>query len=414
MDKFYIDTLGCKVNQAETDLITDELARKGLEPVGLGQSPDWCIINTCTVTSQTDKKVRQAIRKAKKTNPGARLLVTGCFAELNPDFLAREGVHHVVGNKEKMNISSIVSPGGHTGVSFCESRSRPLVKVQDGCRQFCTYCIVPLVRGDYFSVPKEKVIGMVKNARDNGFQEVVLTGIHLGKYGIDLKEFTLEGLLQDILNKTDIKRIRLSSIEIGEITEGLIKLMDDAGGRICSHLHIPLQSGSDEVLRSMGRPYKSKQFLDRLKKVKAGIPGIGITTDVMVGFPKESEYDFNKTLEAVMNASFSKVHVFRYSRRDKTPAAEMEGQVPDGIKKLRSSRLAKLGDSLREDYLKKNRGKVLEVVLEKRCRAAASGTSSNFIKVSFKPKKGLKKGKIYKVFTESMYGNGLWGKIMFN
>jgi len=402
MDKFYTHTLGCKVNQAETDMIIRKLVKQGYRHVGLHQSPDWCIINTCTVTSQSDKKVRQIVRKVKKTNPQAKLVVTGCFAELNRDFLKKEGVHFVIGNRDKLDISCMAKEKGPCESQPVGMHARPLVKVQDGCQQFCSYCIVPLVRGKYRSVDPEEVLAMVKLIAASGYQEAVITGIHLGKYGIDLeKSYGLTELVEDILDKTDIKRIRLSSIEIREVTDELVALM--AGNkRICPHLHIPLQSGSNRVLSAMGRPYSIEYFLGRIEKIKKSLPSVAITTDVMVGFPGESEDDFKQTMEAAGKASFSKLHVFKYSKRAKTPAAKMGGHVPEKVKKARSKQLDLLGKELRGRFLEKNRGKTLEVVLEKIKPDLCAGTSENYIKVFFKPVRGLEKGKIYKVFTESM------------
>ncbi|MGM0365048.1 MAG: tRNA (N(6)-L-threonylcarbamoyladenosine(37)-C(2))-methylthiotransferase MtaB [Actinomycetota bacterium] len=412
MDKFYTHTLGCKVNQAETDEISGKLVKKGLKQVGMNQSPDWCIINTCTVTSHTDKKVRQAIRKIKKACPRAMLVVTGCFAELNREFLEKEGAHLVVANRDKMDIGNLVQakkdcksiPGG--------MHSRPMVKVQDGCQQFCSYCIVPLVRGGYRSVAPQQAVNMVKQAAGSGYQEAVITGIHLGRYGIDLAgDYGLEDLIEDILAKTDIKRIRLSSIEIGEVTDGLLNLMAGSGSRICDHLHIPLQSGSNRILESMGRPYSREYFFNRIARITEIMPSVSITTDLMVGFPGEGEDDFMQTMEAARKASFSKLHVFKYSRRKKTAAAGMGGHVPEELKKARSRQLVMLGEELRGRYLAKNTGKALQVVLERRDLDLCTGMSGNYIKVFFKPAGGLRKGRIYEVFTESMYANGLWGKI---
>ncbi len=415
MDKFYAQTLGCKVNQAETDMIAGELEQAGLRQVGLDQYPDWCILNTCTVTSQADKKVRQAIRKIKKTCSCSKLVVTGCFTELNRDFLEKEGIPFIIGNRDKMAISSIIKKGKPEVSLTGGAHTRPLIKVQDGCEQNCSYCIVPLVRGKYRSVDAEKVMSMVKQASAMGHGEIVLTGINLGKYGVDLgKNYDLANLIKHILKKTAVERIRLSSIEIGEVTDDLLGLMAAHNKRICSHLHIPLQSGSNKVLKSMGRPYSVGYFMRSIGKIKQTLPGVSITTDIMAGFPGESEKDFIQTLEVIREISFSKLHIFKYSVRGKTRAAGMGNHVPEVIKKARSKQLAQLAGQLRASYLNNNTGKVLNTVLEETEPGLCSGTSDNYIKVFFKPARGLKRGSIYNIFTENIYKNGLWGKIRNN
>ncbi len=414
MDKFYIHTLGCKVNQAETDMIAEELAQKGLQAVDLDQDPDWCIMNTCTVTAAADKKARQAVRKVKKTCPQAKLVVTGCFAELHGDYLKKEGVHVVLGNQDKMAISALIkkqkgSPAPMVG------HARPLVKVQDGCRQNCSYCIVPAVRGGYRSTPPQEVVARVNRAACSGYGEVVLTGIHLGKYGVDLgKDCCLEDLVCTILDQTPIGRIRLSAVEIAEVTEGLLDLMAGQPQRICSHLHIPLQSGSNKILHAMGRPYSREFFLTRVEKIRQILPDVALTTDVMVGFPKESEDDYRLTAEAVREISFSKLHVFQYSKRKGTSAAELDGQIPAPIKKNRSRHLSQLGNTLRARFLQNNTGKRLAVVLEQIDGGLGRGTSENYIRVSLNPAPGMQKGKIYDVLAKSVSGKGLRGTIFPN
>ncbi|MCG9480051.1 MAG: MiaB/RimO family radical SAM methylthiotransferase, partial [Actinomycetia bacterium] len=340
-NKFYIHTLGCKVNQAESDIIISLLLGAGWRMVELDKSPDWCIINTCTVTSQSDKKVRQVIHKARRVNPGAKLAVSGCYAELNQDKLEQMGADLVLKNKDKLNIvNHILNKKGEADCSQVDNpglHTRPLVKIQDGCRQFCSYCIVPVVRGSYHSQPPEQVIGYIKKLVSLGYQEVVLTGIHIGRYGLDFNNnYGLSALLEDILNSTSVGRVRISSIEIGEIDSGLVSLMAENGGRVCRHLHIPLQSGSDRILGLMNRPYSSGYFLKRLAWIRKAVPEVAVSTDVMVGFPGETREDFQNPLEAVKAAGFSKLHVFKYSKRAKTLAASMPDQILPPEKKLRS------------------------------------------------------------------------------
>ncbi len=435
---FSINTLGCKVNQSESDYISAELQKRGFLLVSSDENPDFCIINTCTVTSMSDKKVRQLVRRLKSENKRSKIIVTGCFVVFNKKFLRDSGVDFIVGNKDKMKIPDLISdvPGKRNindikssskGVLLSGNmlHSRPMVKIQDGCEQNCTYCIIPKVRGGYKSVLSAEVLEKIKELENNNFEEVVLTGINIGKYGIDFNRNSsksgsetgnLAGLLNKIFELTGIKRIRLSSIEINDINAGVLDILKSNEVRFASHLHIPLQSGSDKILRLMARPYNSEYFLKKVNLVKKFFPEIALTTDVMVGFPGEEEGDFEHTLNIVKKSGFSKVHVFKFSGRERTPAFRMPGQVDEVSKSLRSKIMRSLGDELRNIYIKDNIGRTLGVICEKIGEDnIVSGTSGNYIKVYFKSDSAEFRnleGKMVKISTNSLYEKGLIGNII--
>lgn len=439
--KFSIYTLGCKTNQSESDYIASELISHGFELVSLKEKPDFSIINTCTVTSASDSKARQLIRRIKKSNPEGKIIVTGCFIVFNEKFLNENNIDFVIGNEKKYNIPELVYklyntgitdkastcnenlPGFSTAIQNKNIHSRALVKIQDGCEQNCSYCIVPLVRGCYRSVSTESILDTVEKLVSNGFEEIVLTGIHIGKYGVDSDgNCTLTVLLELILNSTAIKRIRLSSIEINELTPELIEVIRVNKDRIAPHLHMPLQSGSNRILELMNRPYTRQYFLDKIKDIGEKIGDIAITTDIIVGFPEESETDFNETIDMAKKIGFSKMHVFKFSPRANTPASLMKKQISEIVKSDRSHTAIKLGEELRNSYLRSNTGNVLEVLCEEIIYPESDlcgGTSGNYIKVYFKVKPDWLKnnmfevirGKLFKISTKELYRDGLMGKL---
>lgn len=450
--RFSIYTLGCKTNQSESDCIASDLISRGFRIVSLKEKPDFSIINTCTVTSASDSKVRQLIRRIKQSNPGGKIIVTGCFVVFNEKFLAENKIEFVVRNEDKYNIPELVykifninftGKAGkehdigktdkiHTlnetvkvspiSLSYQNTHSRALVKIQDGCEQSCSYCIVPSVRGSYKSIQPDLIIDTIKNLASIGFEEIVITGIHIGKYGIDFgKNFSLAGLLKTILVSTTIKRIRLSSIEVNEINQELIEIVKKSSGRIARHFHIPLQSGSNKILKLMNRHYTKEYFLDAVKSIGGKLDGITITTDIIVGFPGENEVDFMETLEIAKKISFSKMHVFKFSPRINTPAALMEGQISEIVKSNRSHIARKLGEELRNTYIRSNLNNELEVLCEEIDSESGlySGTSSNYIKVYFKIKPDQSqnhvfetvRGKLLKIKIKELYRDGLMGEL---
>ena len=419
---FYIYTLGCKTNQSESDSIAGELLKRGLKPRSPGESPDIIIINTCTVTSAADRKARQAIRRLKKEHPSSIFIVTGCFTVFNKEFLKKNGVEHIVDNKMKSRIAGISGAQDSSEANFpAYGHSRALIKIQDGCEQKCSYCIVPVVRGKYQSRPHLEIINEAIKLEEDGHDEIVLTGIHIGKYGIDIKKNTgrivsLEGLVSGILEKTSIKRIRLSSLEVNELTMDIVGLLNSSKSRLAHHLHIPLQSGSDEILKKMKRPYSSGYFLKRIEMLKKAIPDIVLSTDVIVGFPGETEKDFSKTLEIVKEVSFRKTHVFKFSPRENTPAFLMGDRIDEKEISSRSGRMRKLGEELRKEFINSLADRFLYPVCEEydRRNKMVYGMSEQYVRVYT----GLeydffikKRGRIIKVLAKAPYLDGVCASI---
>ncbi len=446
--KFSITTLGCKTNQSESDEIAYRLTEAGMLYDEEYLDADVVIINTCTVTMASDSKVRQLIRKVKKKNPEALLIVTGCYVVLNEDFLEKENIGKIFTNEKKKNIPDFVI--GRLGIKrdagkvcggdnfFSQIHTRQLIKIQDGCRQKCSYCIVPFVRSRYVSENPEKIIREINFVSGKGLEEIVLTGTHIGKYGIetvqngkkyppansdfygkeDTDVFDLGYLLKLILEKTDIRRIRLSSIEINEISDEIIDLIAGSG-RIARHLHIPLQSGSDRILKLMKRPYNIDFFAKKLVKIKKAVPETALTTDIIVGFPDESEEDFYKTVNSIEKFLFSKVHVFRFSPRSGTVAESMKKQIPDSIRYYRALLLRNYCDSVRKKYIKSFLNKKVSVSVEKadKEKMTASGMSEEYIKVAIALKSGKDKdviiqGRIYEVLVTGVSDTGLTGELL--
>ena len=451
MTKFSINTLGCKVNLCESDDIARELAGTGFEMVNFSDDPDLCIINTCTVTAESDRKARQLIRRIKNRNSRAKIIVTGCFTGNNSEFLKDSGIDHIINNDRKDSIPKLLAELAgskdlkdtsrsnsrdddcNRGIVDREqliefSHSRPLIKIQDGCEQNCTYCIIPSVRGKYISTDLPNIISKVCYIENMGYEEVVLTGIHIGKYGVDIKGrglrvdgagmSGLNQLITEILNGTKIKRIRISSLEINEVTTGLLEVIKNNSMRIAPHLHIPLQSGSNRILGEMKRPYYRDYCIEKIKAVRKILPGIAITTDIMVGFPGESNDDFMETFSLARELYFSKLHVFKYSPRPGTIASKLKEQVDSRQKSIRSAKLRKLGDSLRDDFINNNVGDKLLVVCESQDRESGifSGTSGEYIKVYFRSKMDYKEihGKLIQLKSSKKYLDGLWAEEIAN
>ena len=367
-------TLGCKVNQYETELVREGFSRAGFADAAEGEPADVCIINTCTVTAEGDAKSRQAIRRLARENPDARIVVMGCYATRAPEEItALPGVSEVI--TDKREIPDLLGRFGvvdlPTGISRFGNRKRAYVKVQDGCLLRCSYCIIPYVRPNLYSRPPEHIVEEVARLRDNGYREIVLTGVHLGHYGVEgnwnrAKEdwLRLSTLLRKLMELPGEFRLRLSSIEATEVTRDLISVMAEHQDRICPHLHLCLQSGSDDVLRRMRRRWSSRMFLDRCRLVKEALDLPALTTDVIVGFPGETEADFQETCRVSQEAGFSKIHIFPFSPRKGTPAAEFPNHVSATEKSERVLRLTELEQSLRQEYYHTLLGKSLSVLIE--------------------------------------------------
>jgi len=406
-------TLGCKVNQCESESIAKKLISSGWIDAEDETGAGLCIINTCTVTRRASMQSRQAIRQAIRLNPGAVIIVTGCYAQTEPDELRKiEGIDRIIENKEKERIFEIItnetarsfsfSPDGcpadsggfvHAPAARSRSRTRAFLKIQDGCDAFCTYCIVPYARGRSRSISVESVIENINNLRKAGYREVVLSGIHLGKYGQDLSpETTLTALLELINDSCVIDRVRLSSIEPNELTPGIIKLAAESG-KICHHFHVPLQSGDNGILKKMHRPYSREYFKDLIIRIKESIPDAAIGIDIMAGFPGETDEAFRSTYSLIEELPVSYLHVFPFSPREKTPAFDFPEQVPSNIIKARCTQMRRLGASKKADFYQKASGTEVDILIEdKRDENSGmlKGISSNYLSVLIKGEESIR------------------------
>ncbi len=367
-------TLGCKVNQYETEYVREGLQSIGYVDAEPSEQADLCVVNTCTVTNEGDSKSRQAIRRMARENPAARILVMGCYATREPNEVRQlPGVAEVV--TDKRELPDLLGRFGvvdiPTGISQFGNRSRAYVKVQDGCLLRCSYCIIPKVRPQLTSRPVKHILDEVQRLNENGYREIVLTGVHLGHYGVDWnwdrpKEqwIRLSSLVRQIAELDGDFRIRLSSIEATEVTRELIAVMADHPDKICPHLHICLQSGSNAVLRRMRRRWGVQTFLNRCQLVRERLDNPALTTDVIVGFPGETDEEFEETCQTVRKAGFSKIHVFPFSARRTTPAAQMADQLPKRLKSERGRRLGEIESEMREQYFRGLIGRPLRILVE--------------------------------------------------
>jgi threonylcarbamoyladenosine tRNA methylthiotransferase MtaB len=389
--KFY--TLGCKVNQYDTQLIREQFINSGFKELNNGLPADICIINTCTVTHRADSDSLNIIRRAIRQNPDSKIIVTGCLTEMDADKIkAIKGVSLVVKNSDKENIIRHIRQVNKSvknvkkTISYFEGRSRAFIKIQDGCSNFCSYCKVPLVRGYSRSRPIEEIIQEATNLAKNGFKEIVLCGICLGAYGGGLKpKADIVDVIERLENITGLLRIRLSSIEVKDVTDRLIAKLASSK-KLCRHLHIPLQSGDDSILKKMNRAYSGKDYLDLIGRIKSSIPKIAITTDVMVGFPEESEDNFQNTVRLIKKILPLKVHIFAYSRREGTQAcAKFKQGLEPKIIKERSIYLKKVAESCSLDYKKRFISRIMPVLIEDKSESGLwQGYTDNYIRVSFK------------------------------
>lgn len=403
--KISILTLGCRTNQAESFQMERILQEEGHEIVEEDEGPELCIINTCTVTAKADHHSKQLIKRA--LNKGLKIIATGCYAELNRDHLGLDNnLIKVVGNSDKAHIIKMFPAltSSQTLKQNRHARHRPIVKVQDGCNYACSYCAIPSARGRSRSVPVQDVINEITLYESLGYNEIVLTGIHLGTYGIDISpKSCLADLLKEILLNTRMIRIRLSSIEITEINDSLIELLKD--NRVCSHLHIPLQSGDDYILKLMSRPYNSMAYTARLNKLLNHFPDLSVGTDVIVGFPGEDDGNFNNTVSLIESLPFSYLHVFPYSSRPGTKASNFSGTVEADIQRYRVDLLRGVGHRKKMAYISKFIGRDLSIVVENISSEGIEGTSRNYIKVCLDLDKNIENGMLLNVHvTESRNG----------
>lgn len=401
--KVAVYTLGCKVNTYESEYVIKEFLKRGYTLTDFSdEKADIYLINTCTVTNTSDQKSRKMIRQARKKNKDAVVVAMGCFTQIrNNDNQIMDFVDVVIGNKDKSRIVDLTeefiknkrkianiedineADFDDMEISYFNTRTRALVKIEDGCENFCSYCIIPYVRGRVRSKRPEKVIEEVKRLVNNGYKEIVLTGIHTGHYGADLKDYDFSDLLLELEKIDNLDRIRISSIEITELNDKFLSVLRKSK-KIVNHIHIPLQAGSDHILKLMNRKYDKKYYLDKINKIRKIRPDMAVTTDVIVGFPLESDYDFNETIAFVKEVSFAGGHVFPFSRRNGTPAAKMSGQITKEEKHIRCKKLISVFDSLEESYYKKHIGCTLTVIAETYEDGTLTGHTDNYLKVRFK------------------------------
>lgn len=401
--KVAVYTLGCKVNTYESEYVIKEFLKRGYTLTDFSdENADIYLINTCTVTNTSDQKSRKMIRQARKKNKDAVVVAMGCFTQIrNNDNQIMDFVDVVIGNKDKSRIVDLTeefiknkrkianiedineADFDDMEISYFNTRTRALVKIEDGCENFCSYCIIPYVRGRVRSKRPEKVIDEVKRLVNNGYKEIVLTGIHTGHYGADLKDYDFSDLLLELEKIDGLDRIRISSIEITELNDKFLSVLRKSK-KIVNHIHIPLQAGSDHILKLMNRKYDKKYYLDKINKIRKIRPDMAFTTDVIVGFPLESDYDFNETISFVKEVSFAGGHVFPYSRRNGTPAAKMKGQITKEEKHIRCKKLISVFDNLEEEYYKKHIGCTLTVIAETYQDGFLTGHTDNYLKVRFK------------------------------
>lgn len=409
MKKIASYALGCKVNQYESEAIAELFAEKGYEVVSVEDKADIYVINTCTVTNFGDKKSRQLIRKVKRQNPDAVVAVVGCYAQTAPAELeAVEGVNLVIGTKDKGKIVELTEQY-HKEQGICnyvtdimhertfeplsiqklENRTRAYLKIQDGCSQFCSYCIIPYARGPIRSRNPEDVLAEVHRLADNGFREVVLTGIHVASYGKDRKDTSLLEIIKAVHEVEGIDRIRFSSIEPNVVTEDFAKTMAELP-KICDHFHLSLQSGCDKTLKEMNRKYDTEKYRQAVALLRKYLPDVAITTDVIVGFPGETEEDFTKSCDFAKEMEFSKIHVFPYSPKKGTPAAERKDQLQNSVKQERSHTLIAIAENMTEAFLQQHVGKELLVLFERAIEEGIyEGHTTNYIKVHAKSDKDI-------------------------
>ena len=392
--KIALETLGCKLNQAETESLAWQCVQAGHSLVERSDKADVYILNTCTVTHTADAKSRHLLRLAHRRNPNAVIIVTGCYAQRAASELADiEGVNCVVGNSEKSNILQVLQkisekdkPKRDLPRPSSPFRTRSFIKIQDGCRNFCAYCIVPFVRSKEISVPSDMVISEIKQRATEGYQEIVLTGTRVGAY--DYSSVNLTRLLERILVETNIPRVRLSSLQPQEISPGLIKLWEN--NRLCPHFHLSLQSGSANVLERMRRRYTPVDYQRIVDIIRSEVPAVAITTDVIVGFPGETDKEFEESLEFCRQIGFARIHVFQYSPRSGTEAAKMVGQVADKVKKEHSQKMLALAEESARKFRESFAGESMDVLWEKQTDDGDwSGITGNYIRVFTKSDKNL-------------------------
>ena len=417
--------LGCKVNTYENEYILSTFLDHGYEIVN--DKADVYVINTCSVTNNSDAKSRKVINRIARENPDSIIVVMGCFIEANKDY-DNPDIDIIIGNKDKNRVYELVEDYIKNKdkkkllyddfdkkfedmfIKNMSSRTRAFVKIQDGCENFCSYCIIPFTRGKCRSKDKDTVLDEIKCLTNNGYQEVVLTGIHTGHYGED-SGVTFPSLLEEIIKIKKLKRLRISSIEITELNDDFMKVFKNSD-IIVPHLHIPLQAGSDEILKAMNRKYDLEYYRNKIKELRSIKPDLSITTDIIVGFPGETDELFNETLSFAREIGFSKIHVFPYSRRHGTKADLMPNQIDERVKKERVTKLIELSNELEGNYLDNFINKNVEILVETFKDGVSTGHTGNYLEV--KVNKELEHNKMYNVIIKKREENYLIGEVYEN
>lgn len=427
---YNIITLGCKVNQYESEAVEEIFKARGFERKE--NNADVYVINTCTVTNMSDRKSRQMISRARKDNPDAIIAVMGCYSQVKPEDVANiEGVDIILGSRNKEEvvdlcedmlqnkeaIDQVISVSEEKSFEDLEisnqtEMTRAYMKIQDGCNMYCSYCLIPYARGNVVSRPMESIVKEAERLAENDFKEIVLTGIHVASYGKDFKDGTsLIDAIENVAKVEGIERIRLSSMEPRHISKEFLERMK-ATGKACDHFHLSLQSGSDDVLKAMNRKYDTKIFKEKTDLIREVFPNAGLTTDIIVGFPGETEANHQETMAFVKDIKFAKTHLFKYSKRDGTRASTMKGQVNGNVKKERLKDLEAIEKINREKFLENQVGKTLSVLFEEKSDMVGfkSGYSTNYLRVNVE-NPSLPTNEIYHVKITGIINDELIGEI---
>ena len=426
--KFFFVTLGCKVNQYESEAMQKLFEAAGYVAADDISDADVVVVNTCTVTAVSSQKSRQMIRRAAGANQNSIVAVVGCYAQSEPEVVAAiDGVDVVIGTRDRTRIVELVEEAftrrekilqvgtvdeihAFEELPHAPQRTRAFLKIEDGCNNFCAYCIIPFVRGRVRSRSLESIRDESLKLAAAGFKEIVLTGIHVGAYGRDFGgKVTLVDAVKTVLDAANPLRLRLGSIESVEMSDALIDLLKN-DSRICNHVHLPLQSGNDEILRAMRRPYTTKQFAELTARLVREVPEISIGTDLIVGFPNESEENFAETLEFIRSQPFAKIHVFPFSARAGTVAATLPNQIPSSTKKLRASQALEISRAKSQTFAERLIGRTVEIIAETSEGGLVDGLTKNYVRV-YVPDKNIPLGNVIKVRVEKLFRDGVIGTL---
>ena len=427
MKKFYIYSLGCKVNSYEIEAIKDELLNIGLT-ISDENEADYIIINTCCVTNNAASKSRQKIHSFHLKNKTAKIIVMGCYVQgFEDEVKGIDGISLLVGTNNRSKIKDYIINDENNKISLVSDiknfnkyeelsitsyfeNTRAYLKIQDGCNNFCSYCIIPYVRGVIKSRNKDEVINEAKHLIKMGYKEIVLTGIHTGSYGKDLSNYTFSDLVKDLLALDGLYRLRISSIEESEIDDDLINMLIN-DEKLAKHLHIPLQAGSDHILKLMNRKYDLKTYINNVKNIQNKVKDIAISTDIIVGFPNETDEDFMETIKTSKEIGYSKIHVFPFSSRKGTVAAKMKNQINGKVKKERCNELIALSNKLGYEYNKRFLNKTVSVLIEEKENNYYVGHTTNFIKVQIESIQNIERNSIINVVIKEVYDSYVIGKM---